>query len=116
MLVFSLSTQKLNRDLCPATTTTNNNNCAFTVPVYKSPEGPDLKAIGYYAGALEAMREKMTFSPSSDPCLTLEPIFTPGHSVDHMCLALAVNGTVECVFVGDLLLGELNHVGRRKWS
>ncbi|CDS43357.1 metallo beta lactamase domain containing protein [Echinococcus multilocularis] len=76
-----------------------------TPEVYKSPEGPDLKAIGYYDGPLKTLDEKMTFSPPGSPSVTLKPIFTPGHSVDHMCFALSVNDTVECVFVGDLLLG-----------
>ncbi|VDM16807.1 unnamed protein product [Hydatigera taeniaeformis] len=74
--------------------------------VYKSPEGPDLKAIGYYDGPLKVLDEGMTFSPPDSPFITLKPIFTPGHSVDHMCFALSVNGTVECIFVGDLLLGR----------
>lgn len=27
--------------------------------------------------------------------------------MDHMCFAMSVNDVVECIFVGDLLLGEL---------
>ncbi|KAL5104283.1 Lactamase-like protein nscB [Taenia crassiceps] len=73
--------------------------------VYKSPGGPDLKAIGYYDGPLEVLDEEMIFSPPGSPSVTLKPIFTPGHSVDHMCFALSVDGNVECIFVGDLLLG-----------
>ncbi|KAM7540196.1 hypothetical protein Aperf_G00000045423 [Anoplocephala perfoliata] len=77
----------------------------FNLETYKSPEGPNLKSIGYYNGPLKVLTENMIFSPPGTPSISLKPIFTPGHSVDHMCFAMCVNGTVECVFVGDLLLG-----------
>ncbi|VUZ52357.1 unnamed protein product [Hymenolepis diminuta] len=77
----------------------------FHLEAYKSPEGPDLKSIGYYDGPLNMLNESMTFSPPGTPSIRLKPIFTPGHSVDHMCFAMYVNDIVECVFVGDLLLG-----------
>ncbi|KAM7540197.1 hypothetical protein Aperf_G00000045423 [Anoplocephala perfoliata] len=76
----------------------------FNLETYKSPEGPNLKSIGYYNGPLKVLTENMIFSPPGTPSISLKPIFTPGHSVDHMCFAMCVNGTVECVFVGDLLL------------
>ncbi|VUZ52358.1 unnamed protein product [Hymenolepis diminuta] len=76
----------------------------FHLEAYKSPEGPDLKSIGYYDGPLNMLNESMTFSPPGTPSIRLKPIFTPGHSVDHMCFAMYVNDIVECVFVGDLLL------------
>ncbi|VDO14529.1 unnamed protein product [Rodentolepis nana] len=77
-----------------------------TEGIEASPEGPNLKSIGYYGGPLNMLDESMTFSPPKNPSIKLKPIFTPGHSVDHMCFAMYVNDNVECVFVGDLLLGK----------
>lgn len=99
LLYFLVSTsQKLVKSLTPS-------KPDFHLEAFKSPQGPDLKNIGYYSGHLNVLKEDMTFSPPSCPSIKLKPIFTPGHSVDHMCFAMYVNDVVECVFVGDLLLG-----------
>ena len=95
---FPLLCQGLIRQLSPSQPN-------YNLEAYKSPEGPDLKAIGYYSGELKVLTEKMTFSPPGTPSINLKPLFTPGHSVDHMCFAMLVGDTVECIFVGDLLLG-----------
>uniref|UniRef100_A0A5K3EJ00 Lactamase_B domain-containing protein n=1 Tax=Mesocestoides corti TaxID=53468 RepID=A0A5K3EJ00_MESCO len=89
--------QDLVHKLSPSTT---------SVPVYKSPEGPNLKQIGYYAGPLKALSGQVEVPSAGSQPVFLKPIFTPGHSVDHMCFALSIGEKVECIFVGDLILGH----------
>ncbi len=73
------------------------------VPVHKFPAGPKLAEIGYYTGPLCAIEDSYEVN---HPSTILKPVYTPGHSVDHLAFKLEVDGQLEGIFVGDVILGE----------
>ncbi|CAL8084124.1 unnamed protein product [Calicophoron daubneyi] len=106
--VLDIADQVAKRNRDAAGTGDHSPLCDPPVPVYKHPEGPDLKAIGYYDGPVTELTSDDVISV---PCTTghssqIIVLPTPGHAVDHICLLLKEDGVPRCLFTGDLILGH----------